>query len=121
MADVIIGGETITVALPNFKSLKAAWKYIAAVQGEADPMAGIDAILGVISVGVVGPAIGVEQLEERLTPLEMAGLRPFMNDLMVEVGLAAKPGEATPEEDEASPSTATSTPSSSPFSPDLEA
>ena len=121
MADVIIGGETISVSLPNFKALKAAWKYIAAVQGEADPMAGVDAILGVVSVGAVGPTRGVDELEERLTPVEMAGLRPFMNDLMVEIGLAAKPGEAEPETGEASPSTATSTPSSSPSSPDSEA
>jgi hypothetical protein len=121
MADVVIGGETIAVVLPNFKALKAAWKYIAAVQGESDPMAGIDAILGVVSVGAVGPAVSVDQLEERLTPSEMAGLRPFMNDLMIEIGLATRPGEVEPEKDEASPSTATSTPSSSPSSPALEA
>jgi hypothetical protein len=115
MAQVTVGGEAIEVALPNFKALKAAWKYIAAVQGESDPMAGVDAILGVITVGATGRTLTVETLEERLTPREMAGLRPFMNALMIEIGLAADPeasasGEATPAEGAASPSTATSTP-----------
>ena len=114
MAEVTIGGATIEVALPNFKSLKAAWKYIAAVQGEADPMAGVEAILGVIAVGAVGQALTVAELEERLAPREMAGLRGFMNALMVEIGLAAPPedpapGEAGPAKGAASPSTETST------------
>ena len=115
MAQVTIGGEAIEVALPNFKALKAAWTYIAAVQGESDPMAGVDAILGVITVGAVGQTLTVETLEERLTPREMAGLRPFMNALMIEIGLATDPegpasGEAQPAEGAASPSTAISTP-----------
>ena len=114
MAQVTIGGAAIEVALPNFKALKAAWKYIAAVQGEADPMAGVDAILGIIAVGAIGQSLTVDELEERLAPREMAGLRPFMNALMVEIGLAAPPedpasGEAAPAEGAASPSTETST------------
>ena len=118
MAQVIIGGEAVTVQLPNFKTLKAAWRYIAAVQDHADPMAGIDAILGVVSVGMVGATAGVDELEARLRPSELPGLRPFINALMVEVGLAAPPGEAAPAKEAASPSTATSTPSSSPSSQD---
>ncbi len=115
MAQVTIGGAAIEVVLPNFKVLKAAWSYIAAVQGESDPMAGIEAILGVISVGAVGLSLTVEDLENRLTPREMAGLRPFMNALMIEIGLAAPAddqisGEAAPAEGRASPSTAISTP-----------
>jgi hypothetical protein len=114
MAKVIIGGAPIEVSLPNFKTLKAAWRHIAAVQGEADPMAGVEAILGVISVGAVGQSLTVETLEERLTPAEMAGLRPFMNALMIETGLASAgdpaSGEARPAQGEASPSTAISTP-----------
>jgi len=115
MAQIIIGGAPIEVALPNFKALKAAWKYIAAVQDEGDPMAGVEAILGVVSVGAVGQSLSLDDLETRLTPGEMAGLRPFMNALMVEIGLAQPPedsgqGEAGPAEGAASPSTATSTP-----------
>ena len=111
MAQVIIGEAAIEVALPNFKALKAAWRYIAAVQGEADPMAGIEAILGVISVGAVGQSLTLETLEERLKPSEMAGLRPFLNQLMVEIGLTApQVGEAAPSTVAASPSTAISTP-----------
>jgi len=68
MAVVTIGGEAIEVALPNFKALKAAWRYIAAMQGDADPMAGVDAILGVISVGAVGRDLTIDDLEQRLTP-----------------------------------------------------
>jgi hypothetical protein len=115
MAHVKIGGEAIEVALPNFKALKAAWKYIAAVQGEADPMVGVEAILGVISVGAVGRTLSLDELETRLTPREMEGLKSFMNALMVETGLAAptedpSAGEGGPARDAASPSTATSTP-----------
>ena len=115
MAQVTIGGAAIEVALPNFRALKAAWKYIAAVQGEADPLAGVEAILGVVSVGAVGASLTVDELEDRLQPREMAGLRSFMNALMVEIGLAAPAedhasGEAPPAEGAASPSTAISTP-----------
>lgn len=116
MAKVVIGGETLEVSLPNFKALKAAWRYIAAGQSATDPMAGVEAILGVISVGASQPTF-LDQLEERLTPAEMPGLRTFMNDLLIEIGLASAPGEDQPAEATASPSTATSTPSSSPSSP----
>lgn len=115
MAEVTIGGAAITVALPNFKALKAAWRHISAVQASADPMDGVDAILGIISVGAVGQTVSVDELEERLTPAEMTGLRPFVNQLMVEIGLSA--GEAEPAGGEASPSTATSTASSPSSSP----
>lgn len=114
MAKVVIGGAPIEVALPNFKMLKQAWRHIAALQGQSDPMAGIEAILGVIAVGAVGQALSVEDLEARLTPAEMAGLRPFMNALMVEIGLA---GEPAPSAEAAMPSTATSTSSSPSWSP----
>src|SRR5579859_2143389 len=95
MADVTIGGAVYSVALPNFKKLKAAWQYIAAVQASTDPMESIDAILGIVSVGSAAP-VTVDALEEALTPAEMQGLRPFVNDLMVEIGLAAKPGSEDP-------------------------
>jgi len=114
MATVTIGGEAINVALPNFKALKAAWRYIAVMQGNTDPMAGVDAILGVISVGAVGRDFTVDDLEQRLTPAEMPGLTPFMNALMIEIGLA---GEPAPSTEAASPSTAISTPSSPNLSP----
>ena len=110
MANVIIGGRSIEVALPNFKALKAAWRHISAVQASVDPMDGVDAILGLISVGAVGEVLTVDALEEQLTPAEMVGLRGFVNELMREIGLAA--GEVTPAEEAASPSTATSTASS---------
>ena len=124
MASVTIGGEPITVALPNFKTLKAAWSHIAVVQTDTDPIRGVEAILGVVSVGAVGQSLSVDDLEDRLRPAELAGLRPFMNTLLVECGLAAAdnagengPGEAAPAEAAASPSTATSTPSSPNWSP----
>jgi len=115
MADVKIGGRVWSVSLPNFKTLKAAWRHIAAVQASTDPMDSIDGILGVISVGSATP-VSVEQLEELLTPAEMQGMRLFIDTLMVEIGLAA--GEARPAEEAASPSTATSTTSSAPSSPE---
>jgi len=114
MAIATIGGEAIEVALPNFKTLKAAWRYIAAIQGNTDPMAGVDAILGVVSVGAAGRDLTVDDLEQRLTPAEMPGLTPFMNALMAEIGLA---GEPAPSAEAASPSTAISTPSSPNSSP----
>jgi hypothetical protein len=106
MADVTIGAVAYSVTLPNFKKLKAAWRYISAVQASADPMVSVEAILGLISVGSATP-VTVDELEEALTPAEMPALRPFINALMVEIGLAV--GEPTPAEEAASPSTATST------------
>jgi hypothetical protein len=114
MADVTIGGRTWSVALPNFKALKAAWRYIAAAQASSDPMESVDAILGIVSVGSAAP-VTVEELEAALTPREMPALRGFINALMVETGLAS--GEAAPAEEAASPSTATSTTLSAPSSP----
>jgi hypothetical protein len=112
MADVTIGGQAWSVTLPNFKKLKAAWRYIAAVQASSDPMASVEAILGIVTVGS-SVTVTVDELEEVLTPAEMPGLRPFINALMVEIGLAAP--EADPlDPAPASPSTATSTISSAP-------
>ena len=118
MANVTIGGDTFTVSLPNFKKLKQAWRFIAEVQASTDPMDSVDAILGIVSVGSAS-AVTVDELEDALTPAEMPGLAPFVNALMVEVGLAKTPQEADPTqpaEDAASPSTAISTPSSAPSS-----
>ncbi len=120
MADVTIGGRVWSVTLPNFKALKAAWRHIAAVQASTDPMDSIEGILGVISVGAM-PPVTVETLEELLTPAEMPPLRAFINELMVEIGLAPRgsaSGEGQPAEAAASPSTATSTTSSAPSSPE---
>jgi hypothetical protein len=122
MADVTIGGQTFTVSLPNFKKLKAAWRFIATVQASTDPMDSVDAILGIVSVGSAS-AITVDELENALTPAEMPGLAPFVNALMVEVGLAKKPEDedpTAPAEETASPSTAISTPSSAPSSADSD-
>jgi hypothetical protein len=120
MADVTIGGQVRSVALPNFKKLKAAWRYIAAVQASTDPMDSIEAILGIVTVGASAETT-IDELEEALTPAEMQGLRPFINDLMVEIGLAGEAGETDPLDTAPSPSMATSTPSSAPSSPASEA
>jgi hypothetical protein len=120
MADVTIGGQAWSVSLPNFKKLKAAWRYIAAVQASTDPMDSIEAILGIVTVGS-SVATTLDELEEALAPAEMPGLRPFINDLMVEIGLAGEASEADPLDPGPSPSTATSTPSSAPSSPASEA
>ena len=116
MADVTIGGQVWSVALPNFKKLKAAWRYIAAVQASTDPMDSVEAILGIVTVGASAPTT-LDELEEALAPAEMPGLRPFINDLMIEIGLAADESEADPLDAGPSPSTVTSTPSSAPSSP----
>ena len=117
MADVTIGGQTWSVSLPNFRTLRAAWRYIATVQASDDPMESVSAILGVVSVGSA-VAVTPEALEEALTPAEMPALRAFINALMVETGLAAAPEHAGPLAPPAtSLSTATSTPSSAPSSP----
>src|SRR5579863_2032536 len=116
MAQITVGPTTYAVSLPNFKALKAAWKFIAAVQDASDPMIGVEAILGLISVGAT-PKVSVEELEAQLRPDQMLGLRPFVDALLIEIGLADPPGEASsgeigPSTEPASPSTATSTPSS---------
>ena len=75
----------------------------------------VAAILGIVSVGASTP-VTIDELEARLTPHEMHGLRAFLDALMIESGLA--PGEGTPAEAVASPSTATSTTSSAPSWPE---
>jgi hypothetical protein len=120
MADVTIGGQTWSVSLPNFKKLRAAWRFIAAVQASTDPMDSIEGILGIVTVGS-SVATTIDELEEALTPAEMPGLRPFINNLMVEIGLAVDESEADPLDRAPSPSTATSTPSSAPSLPASEA
>jgi hypothetical protein len=121
MADATIGGQTYSVSLPNFKKLKAAWQFIAEVRASTDPMESVDAILGLISVGSAS-AVTVDELEEALTPAEMPSLAPFVNALLVEVGLAKKPKDADPTQpaEAANPSTETSTSSSAPSSEGLE-
>lgn len=89
MADVTIGETTYSVDLPNFKRLKAAWLFIAKVQASSDPMDSVDAILGIVTVGSDKP-VTLDELEEALTPAQMPALLPFVNALMVEIGLAAK-------------------------------
>lgn len=109
MAKAIIGGETLEVSLPNFKALKGAWKSIKAATESDDPMDSVDGILGVIAFGT---SQTVEALEEKLLPLEIRGLRLFIADLMTEITPPPPAGEAEPEREEASPSTATSDASS---------
>jgi hypothetical protein len=111
MAEVIIGEVAYAVSLPNFKALKAAWAFISAVQDASDPMAGVEAILGLISVGAK-PQVSADQLQEQLRPDQMLGLRPFVDQLLTEIGFAAQPGEGAPSTAAANRSTATSTPSS---------
>jgi len=118
MADVTIGGRQWSVTLPNFRKLKAAWRYIAAVQASTDPMDSVEAILGIVTVGSATP-VTVDELEELLAPAEMPGLRPFINALMIEIGLAQEDAtQSDPLGDPASYSAATSTSSSAPSSPE---
>lgn len=124
MATVVIGGETIKVSLPNFVKLEAAWVFIEKVMTEPDPMKGVRAILGVVAVGAADDQSDPEQLTpealaptiaiyaKKLKPSEAPELRGFINPLLIEIGLAKppeeRPGEATPAEGAAIPSTATS-------------
>jgi hypothetical protein len=110
MAEITIGGTAYSVALPNFKKLKAAWRFIRSVS-EDDAMDGVSAILGVVCVGADKP-VTVEELEEQLLPAQLPTLRPFLNALLIECGLASQPGEGEPAKDRASPSTANSSGSS---------
>lgn len=124
MAKFIIGGEEIEVDLPNFATLKRAWKHFALAQASADPMQSVSAILVLVSIGdVKAPAFPTDRdeadaeavrrgaaLEEKMRPAEMNGLRVSLNALMVQVGLAKTPGEGTPAGGTENPSTATSTP-----------
>jgi hypothetical protein len=132
---VTIGGEAIAVAFPNFVLMEAAWPFISqATTRPADPaepfnpMRSVRAVLGVVAVGTCSPdapesdltpealAPMVESLARKLKPTEVGAVRGFLNELMVELGLAAAPGEKPPAGEGASdesPSPATSTDSSS--------
>lgn len=124
MAKVTIGGVEVGADLPSFYEMEKAWSFLQVVQGSPDnPMIGVNAILGVIAVGeTVDGAVPdrtpeqiserIVELKKKLSPKEMAGLRPFVNDLMVELGMAVRTpeGELEPAEGAAagSPSTAIS-------------
>ncbi|RIZ70957.1 MAG: hypothetical protein D0528_00515 [Methylococcales bacterium] len=114
MAQITIGGALIQASLSNYRRLKRAWKYIAkATEPGADFTDSMDAIIGVIAVGLDvplegepvatpgGPAVTPEAIEafridwiaEHLSPTDIKALRPFMTSLMVEAGLTEPEGE----------------------------
>lgn len=111
---ILAGNNSLALGAPAAPTLAAAGSG-ATLPAATYSVIVVALILGVISVGSASP-VSVDELEEMLTPAEMQGLRSFINDLMVEVGLA--PGETPPAEEGASPSTATSTTSSAPSSPE---
>lgn len=88
MAQVTIGGQDFSVQLANFKALKAAWAHIKAVEDSNDALDGVTAILGVISVGLVGQTLSVDDLESRLLPSELPGLKASFTALIGEIGLS---------------------------------
>ena len=112
MAQITIGGAPISASLSVFTRLKRAWKYIEqATKGDLDFVSGMDAIIGVIAVGLDVPIDGepatvpgdpksydaqeafrIDWIGGRLKGSEINGLRPFMNELMVDAGLTT-PGE----------------------------
>ena len=109
------------VHLENYAKLKRAWRFIEAAQGATDFVGGMDAIIGVIAVGSLPKAapddsrpydvrlnVHIDELTDALTGSEIAALRPFMNDLLVESGMVKPPGEASATVTEP-PSTATLT------------
>jgi hypothetical protein len=107
MAEIIIGGETLSASLPNYRRFKAAWQYLAPTQGEnLDFTESVDAILGIIAVGLDTPfpdepepltdradstanviAFRIDYLTTRLTASELGGLKPFVTTLLAESGL----------------------------------
>jgi len=121
MTAIVIGGASVEVHLENYAKLKRAWRFIEAAQGATDFVGGMDAIVGVIAVGSlpkpaaddprpydVRLAVRIDELTDALTGAEIAGLRPFMNDLLIESGMVKPPGEAQAAVTEP-PSTATLT------------
>jgi hypothetical protein len=112
MAKFTIGGEVVHTSLPSFRELEAAWPYMEQARArDGDTMAAITAVLCVVAVGVVGAAgddadlepgsidARVVALKRKLTPQELPGLHPALNELMIETGLAKAPGEAPPAEE----------------------
>lgn len=112
MAIATIGGEQIECALPNFLKLEAAWPFIESLWAPGasqSPVVGSRSILGVVAVAAVGEPRTADGLAAKLLPAEMKGLSEFLSELMIECGLATKPGEASPSgENGATPSTAIS-------------
>jgi hypothetical protein len=123
MTQITIGGAAYTVALPTYRYLKRAWRYLNQASGSDDLVTGMDAIIGVIAVGLQTPFPGeppapiadgktealeawrIAYIDDHMAPSEMRALRPFLNDLLVEAGLSDPQTGAATE----SPSTATST------------
>lgn len=121
MATITIGGEAVAVSLENYRKLKTAWRYIEAATTNPGFVPGMDAIIGAVAVGSLPTgateadiAAKIDWIDERLTGQEIPALKPFMNELLIEAGLAEKPGEppAVVAAAAETVSTETSTPSS---------
>ena len=109
MAIITIGGAPIAASLSVFTRLKRAWKYIEqATKADLDFVTAMDAIIGVVAVGLDVPLDGepenipgqpathdaveafrIQWIGDHLTGQEIQGLRPFMNALMIEAGLTS--------------------------------
>lgn len=124
MAIFLIGDERIDARLLNFEKLQAAWPlFDEARRPDATPVERAAAILRMIAIctmpsdweatpdGMAKIDVEARRLRFMMRPDQMFPLVRSTNELMLECGLAQK-GEDQPAGEAASPSAATSDPSS---------
>jgi hypothetical protein len=121
-----IGGQDISVPEMNFKALKRVFpliKKMEADQENEDEEAVMDDVVSFLEVVLARSSspMKVEEIEEALLVSELPALQPAVMEILQNNGLRRPPGEPSPVEEVASPSTGTSTQSSVSSSPDSEA
>jgi hypothetical protein len=95
---VTIAGEAVSVpAVMNFTALKRAWTSITALGEAADPVAQIEAAIGIVAAALakVRPDLTADVIGERLKGPEMIGLLGAVPALLAASGLVPA-GEAQP-------------------------
>jgi len=95
---VTIGGEAVAVpAVMNFTALKRAWMSIMALGEAADPVAQIEAAIGIMAAALarVRPDLTADVIGERVEGAEMIGLLSAVPALLASSGLVPT-GEAQP-------------------------
>lgn len=124
MAIFLIGDEHVDARLLNFEKLQAAWPHFdGARQLDITPVQRAAHVISLVAICTMPPdwednpeghakvEVEARRLRRTMRPDQMFALVTSTNELMIECGLAQK-GEDQPAGETASPSAATSDPSS---------
>lgn len=115
MATIVIGGRVLTIPELNFRALKKIYPIVTGmkVMKDSDDLAmdAIEATIQIVSIALERSQTPMtpEEIEEAILQSELPGLQPAMIAMLSTNGMVIRPGEPVPAEEEAKPSTGTST------------